>query len=214
MASTTDDKREAESRKIYEALGRYVVAFEHLVHEVREICLLLMCPDLDPKAQTLAEVPLHSNFMGPAALREVFLTLVAERVKQLEADSAKKGDTFPKEDKDAILAITKQINSEFGARTKTRNEVVHAKWFIGFGDERVDGFKDAGHVKRTLTRRGLGFVKKPPQTAEDIDALTKECDDTAAFVSHFAICFVWSDGPIGTAQRFKLNGKSWEIRKS
>jgi hypothetical protein len=188
------------------------VAFENLVHEVREMCLLLMCPDLDPNAQTLAEVPLHSTGMTAGPLREVFLALVAERMKQIEADATNKGETFPKEDKDAILAVAGQISSGFQTRTTKRNEVVHAKWFIGFGDESTDGFKETGYYKRRLSAAGLGFVKNPPRTAEEIDVLTKECDDVAAVARQLASGFVRSDGPKGMAQLFELKGTRWETK--
>ena len=146
-------------------------------------------------------------------VREIFLALVAERLKQIEADAEKKGAPFPKEDSQAIRELVRQICAEFQALTTKRNEVVHAKWFIGFGDEKTDGFKDTGHYKRRLGAAGLGFVKDPPRTAEEIDALTKACDGLAATVQHFTAGFLITGGPKGMSKLFEANGKRWEIKK-
>ncbi len=76
-------------------------------------------------------------------------------MKQLEADSAKKDETFRKEDKDAILGVTAT-----GFKDRTERQVVHANWFIGFG---------GGHVPKGETAGG--FANEDPkdlQAAEDM----------------------------------------------
>jgi len=150
--------------------------------------------------------------MGASALIKVFRTLVAESLKRQEADAAKGSEPFPKADSDAIRGVMSQINKALTERIETRNQIVHAKWFIGFGDAGTDDIKSTGYYKRKLTQSGLDFVDGP-KTAEDVDAMKEACDELAGFVEHFIYGFLTSDGPRGMSLRFVLKDKRWQIKQ-
>ena len=73
------DAAEKNIREQYEALGRFVEAFEQMVHEARSACEFLLDPKLE--RQSVVSTALHHSIMTAKPLFEIMRAVVAETLK-------------------------------------------------------------------------------------------------------------------------------------
>jgi hypothetical protein len=72
--STPVDKNTKEQ---YEELGRFVVAFEDVVNDVRELCIFVFA-GFNSSQQTFVSVAFHHRVLTAQPLFEIMQTLIAE----------------------------------------------------------------------------------------------------------------------------------------
>ena len=76
--------RDKNTKKQYEELGRFVVAFEEMINDVRELCIFILA-DLDLSLQTFVSVAFHHQALTAKPLLDIIRTLIAEVGKDKDA---------------------------------------------------------------------------------------------------------------------------------
>ena len=82
---------EPQYTKAYEALGRFVEAFESMVHETRSIAIRLLSDGKNTYHHDLIEIAFHHNCMTAKPLFEIFRAIVIKMVSaSIEAQEFRK----------------------------------------------------------------------------------------------------------------------------
>jgi len=170
---------EARSAKAYEALGRFVEAFEGMVHETRSITIRLLSDNKNMYHRHLIEIAFHHNCMTAKPLFEIFRAIVIQMVgasieaQELRrksarddwplpiADSFGRPVDFTPSDREMLLGVLKIVAKEYGALTDLRNGLLHGSWFVGY-----ESSIDFDLHKYTVTKEGLARVDLPENTAQ------------------------------------------------
>ena len=139
---------EENTKEQYEALGRFVEAFEAMVNEVRESTIALI--ERDGKHRRQIEIVLHHQVLTAKPLYEIFRAVVVEVVDDaISLKKAKAGRVFDRDpplvvdlmekalqfasaDRDVFLGVMSTIADEYNTLVNKRNNLLHATWFIGF----------------------------------------------------------------------------------
>jgi hypothetical protein len=80
----TDTAYQKNTREQYEALGRFVEAFEAMVHEARTCCLDLLQSGLSRQQKKLVEIPLCYHALGAKAVFEIFRAVFYETISDMD----------------------------------------------------------------------------------------------------------------------------------
>jgi hypothetical protein len=72
------------TKEQYEELGRFVVAFEDMVNDVRELCIFILA-GFNLSQQTFVSVAFHHRVLTAQPLSEIMQTLIAEVAKDKDA---------------------------------------------------------------------------------------------------------------------------------
>lgn len=198
---TREQKHARQTMEIHAALGRYVEAFEYLVHWVRGCCVLLTAHN--PKHERLINIIFNDRVMAADTLMRIFRSMVGEMVndKDLKISS---------EEKTAIVGVLKQIGSDYQAMVERRNDYLHGTWAIGWAHASEDDFSKIGFSRLKANSEGLQSVAGP-RDVQEIDALTEECKRLQDFVMRFHACLTWHTGP-RMAKNFVKADKRWVVR--
>lgn len=192
----------------YEALGRFVEAFELMVNEVRECSIDLVLND--EKNRALVSIAFHHHALSAMPLIEIFRAIGAEIVGITPVESVNflidDEDTFisgdppdvadpdnPKlefsdSDRDAFNAVMKRIFAEYKELSETRNALLHGTWFVGYGS-RADPNASTFHVRKfQTTKAGLTPVEGLPKSAPELIALAQRCEDARNWIAFLESC--------------------------
>ncbi len=199
-----EQKREQQTNEIYAAIGKYVIAFELLVHAVRTACILLTTAN--NKHQQLMNIIFHHKLMSAWPIFDVYQSLVGHLVFEHDTN-----DGANSEETKIIRDVLKQINIDYQAICDKRNDHLHATWLVGWGNETTTDFSKIGFIKGKPTRDGLKFMPGP-ENAEGVTALAKECDDLTDFFWRFHGALTWHTGP-RVAKNFIKEGKRWSANR-
>src|SRR5262249_24063476 len=72
------------TKEQYEELGRFAVAFEDMVNDVRELCIFILA-GFNLSQQTFVSVAFHHRVLTAQPLFEIMQTLIAEVAKDKDA---------------------------------------------------------------------------------------------------------------------------------
>ena len=106
MSKTPKDQPSPVDKKIkeqYEELGRFVVAFEDMVNDVRELCIFILA-GFNSSQQTFVSVALHHQALTAKPLFEIMRALVAEVAKDNDARKRYKIDNESEQIINGVLA--------------------------------------------------------------------------------------------------------------
>src|SRR5712692_4007614 len=93
MPKTNEEAYRKNTKEQYEALGRFVEAFEAMVNEARSSSIGLLANDEDH--EKLVDVAFHHPALSAKPLFEIMRTIIAELLKQPKLNiSVKERDTF------------------------------------------------------------------------------------------------------------------------
>jgi hypothetical protein len=136
---------EVEYPKTYEALGRFVEAFEGMVHETRSISIRLLSDEKDTFHRDLIEIAVHHQSLTAKPIFEIFRATIIEivnaSIKAQEiggsypmprADSFGNPINFSPSDREMFLGVMKTIADEYLALVNMRNNLLHGAWFVGY----------------------------------------------------------------------------------
>jgi hypothetical protein len=222
MPPTNDEAYQRNTKEQYEMLGRFVEAFELMVHEVRELCLFLAARD--GRNAALVETILHHQALSAKPLFEILRALVAEALKDtlkaledltiplhdvdppLLADAD--GNPLPLtiKDRDTFFGILAFINGKYETLANQRNDLLHGTWFVGYvSNDNPDSSEFLIRRLRT-SKRGLSPVTGLPKTAAELKTLADQCKDVRYWLGYVEQCL---QGWTNINEVFACSGKTW-----
>ncbi len=176
----TTEELEAR-RSLHEAIGRFVVAFELLVQELRSACsLMLEQGGLGLRNQPLAHIVLAR--VGAAELADLAGALYRE---------------FRPDDSAGAQAL-KPILKRIDKLRENRNKIIHAAWALG-----IPGQQGAvEHVAHSLTlgrsRSNGRIIRKQAFQPADFDKLTTEAARLQVYATR--LCYSVNQSDLSLAE--------------
>lgn len=200
------------TKEQYEALGRFVVSFEGMVNQVRELCVYLLAyqkglifnAPYSPR-QKFVSVAMNHQSMTAKPLFEILRCLIAEIAKDKEA---RKTFNIDNELQNLLSGVMAVINKEYSELANVRNNLLHGTWHIG-----TSGFSDPDASefvvnKLSTTKAGLD-VMKLPKTAKELAAFTKRCRKTRSWIFYITAGFYSFERAQRLKALFRHNRTNW-----
>ena len=207
------------TKEQYEALGRFVEAFELMVDEVRGICgdcisnavdaIRPVKPDdksweewikEEDDRRRLISIPFHNQAMTAKPLFDIMRATVTEIVNA--------PSNYHYAERAVYENVLKHIKKEFSSLCQKRNDLLHGTWLMGYvahDDPNASEF----HIRRfRITADGLKRATELPKNASELIQLRDRCDDTRTWLGYVGFC-LWQKEKISNF--FKLDGKDWQF---
>lgn len=162
--------RKEQTADLYRAVGEFTVKFEHTCHAL-QTAIIFMLHKAGLQQQSVAHVILAGLTAEP--LKALFAALVAE-TQALDDDERK---------------IVDGALNRFITLAEKRNVIIHATWFIGWGNEQTTDFSTASAIKFHKTKQGAAY-KLPKYTVKDFAEVTAEATGLANIFQRLNACFL------------------------
>ena len=154
MDEDTKKKFEEQTEDLYAALGRFAVEFEHVCNYLRVIIMTILNKE-GLNNEKVMQILLSDQTAEP--LRALVGSLIPETQKLTGMDKK----------------IVSKILNRVQKLTKTRNDVLHGTWFIGWASVGDDEFTGAPGVKFKKDKKGAA-TKNFNWKVNDFDLLASE----------------------------------------
>jgi hypothetical protein len=173
------------TKQQYEALGRFIVAFEAMVNEVRVCSIQLL--QTEHVRSKLVDIAFHHPSLSAFPLFEIFRALIIECLGL--------GDVVitPK-DKDVFRGVLKTIATEYNWLVSIRNSLIHGTWYIGYSTKDDPNSETFTVFKYKPTSDGLERQDVPTR-AFNLLALMDRCNDTRSWIALICGCVPLPDRP-------------------
>jgi hypothetical protein len=219
-AITNCPMSEVRSEKAYEALGRFVEAFESMVHETRSITIRPLSDNKNMHHHGLIEIAFHHYCMTAKPLFEIFRAIIIQivnvsiEVQEIRkksgrddyplpiVDSFGKSVSFIPSDREKFLGVLKTIAKEYGDLMDLRNGLLHGSWFVGY-----DSSIDFDLHKYIVTKEGLARVDLPKTTSELLE-LCDRCENVIPWLHKIEGCVT---GMYKISDEFQRSESDWVI---
>jgi hypothetical protein len=196
------------TKEQYEALGRFVEAFEAMVNQVREISIELLSKDR--RQRDLVEIPFHHQAMTAKPLFEILraliIEIVNESIKRQEREEQKVTDLDPApvvdyeghplvfnvKNRETFSGVLANIASEYETLTNMRNNLLHATWFVGYVSSDDQLASEFYARKYTVGKKGISRLELPKK-APELLKLTDRCDLTRIWIWRVHGCLTGPD---------------------
>jgi hypothetical protein len=205
--------RERNRAEQFEALGRFVQAFEDMVDEARVLCMDIVS-DLGRGSnpdQILHRTALHIIFYHQSITAKPIFELVRAMIGQMLNDEAfqiRRG--ISPEDRFIFLEIVKHANAEYEKLTAIRNDLLHGVWSVGTPwDDESD---DAEFFLYKPKSNRDGFIGKRddlPRSATQLLQLSERCEDVSHWLDVICDCLPMR-AKLKITECFRRNGQHWE----
>jgi hypothetical protein len=213
---------ETNVKEQYEALGRFIEAFEGMVHEARETCIDIL--SRDGKHILLVQVTLHHQNLAAKAVFEICRGLIAEvlndaventklqaegKVRDLDPPlmTTSKGEPLQITPavRDKYFGLMRFIAAEYDDLVNKRNNLLHATWFVGYSGSEDPDCKEFFVRKLTSTKEGFKLVELP-KNATELGELTSRCQAVKDWIAWLHACL---EGQLDFDIIFIQDGKQW-----
>jgi hypothetical protein len=165
------------TKEQYEALGRFVEAFEAMVNEARSTCIDIL--SIESSQERLLEVVFHHSALTAKPLFEIMRALIAEQLKHIVKISIKDIDVF--------RGVLSDIATEYFDLANTRNNLLHGTWYIGYQNT-IDPNSETFRVnKYKPTKSGLAADDLPKEAGELLK-LRDRCEKTRSWIGLLVEC--------------------------
>ena len=154
MDEDTKKKYEEQTEDLYAALGKFAVEFEHICHYLRLIIMAI----LDNEG-------LHNEKVMQILLADLTADPLRTLVMSLVAETQDVSDV----EKKIISMILNRVQN----LTKTRNDVLHGTWYIGWAAAGDDEFTGAPGIKIKKNKKGAA-PKTFDWKAKDFEELSAD----------------------------------------
>jgi hypothetical protein len=210
MPPTNPKELEKNVKEQYEALGRFVEAFELMVDEVRGVCIdrtwdaIIDGTELEfdsakyQDRKKLLEIPFHHQNMAAKALWDIMRAILAEIFSQKNNPHHAEYDNFK--------SLLGYMEREHSFLCNKRNELLHGTWFIGYTSHEDPDSKKFRIRKFKTSADGLIEAAELPQDVTELSDLTKRCDAMRTWIAEidFLVRKAW---PL--SKHFKREDKKW-----
>jgi hypothetical protein len=157
----------AQTAEQFEAIGRFVQAFELMVDATRMASYSILSQG-DPKRGQLVNVVLFHQSMTAKPHFDIMRGLYGVLIQEYP--------TLLQDDKETINAVLKFCANEHEKLTNLRNDLLHGTWHIGWASPDQQDFSEMLVHKAKVWTSGYKFADLP-KTAAELFALAKRCDD-------------------------------------
>ena len=164
-----DEHHERKAKEVLAGLGEFVIAFERVCSEMRS-CIFCMFRREGLKNQGLAQVSVNKS--AAEGLRAALGGLYSELGDQDEDDR--------KQVKDVLKRIDK-----LGS---TRNQLLHAEWFLNYDYENADNEFTALAFKNNFSQNDGAYGIKIPVTKASLSSHVREATEILILLRRLAIC--------------------------
>ena len=123
MTKANEESYIRNTKAQYEALGRFVEAFESMVEETRASSIDILAQDEGHRK--LVNVSLHHSALSAKPLFEIMRALFAELLKRPDLNLETK-------DRETFSGVLSDIAGEYSVLTNVRNNLLHGTWYIGY----------------------------------------------------------------------------------
>lgn len=195
-----DERYARQTKEHFELLGRFVQAFELVVHEVRMGCQQLTTRT--PADQRLMRVVFHHYALSAQPLFDIFRALVAEFLADLNPAAP---DPGLRKEREAALGVLKQVATAYQALISKRNVMLHGTWHIGWANPADNDFSELRLSKFEATKTGFAAADTP-KDAEELRSLIADCERLEHLVRTLTLCIVVFGEPRVTANFFCVGG--------
>jgi hypothetical protein len=190
------------TKEQYEALGRFVAAFEAMVNETRNCSINLL--QTDDAISVLADVTFHHPALTAKPLFEIFRALIIEFLNL--PDIA----VTPEEQK-IFRAVLRTIATEYFELTNIRNTLLHGTWHIGYRTHEDPNSETFFLHKFKPTSGGLEREDVPTR-AFQLLTLKDRCEDTRNWISFVHACVPRPNRPHDpVGDRFLFKDGKWRL---
>lgn len=167
---TKDELYKNQTNELYASLGKFVVKFEQVCHTMRTAIIFIL-DDSGLKNQQLSNIMLSDHTAEP--LRSILHSLIGETV-QLNENEKK---------------IIKNIFARIQQLTRSRNDIVHSMWFIGWRNKTMIDFAEASGYKLHKNKDGSA-TKIFKYEKVDFEELSKEAEILSELVFRLYVCII------------------------
>lgn len=220
MPSIDEAAYAKNTKEQYEALGRFVEAFELMVDDIRGICgdcisaaVGALNPPIKPDEKSwedwikeendrrlLISVPFNHQSMTAKPLFDIMRAIIAEVVNVPSSYHYNERTTY----RDLLKHIEKELSSIYWKR----NDLLHGTWLVGYSHQDDPDASTFVIRKYRITADGLKRVSELPKDATELLKLRDRCDDARTWIGHVGFC-LWQKHQL--SEFFKLDGKDWKI---
>jgi hypothetical protein len=194
---TREARYNRQTTENFAAIGRFVQAFELMVHATRTGSLLLVAKD--HSQQALLNRILHHSALSAMPLFEIWRSLVTAIVTELLPNLAP-------EQRDTTLLVLSQLAKDFQEIVAERNKLLHATWLIGWAGSGEQDFSRAPAMKFSWDKKGA-LSSHVAETPGELIQLAAKCGDTEHAIRSLVACFVLSSGPRVVENFQKIDGR-------
>jgi len=189
------------TKEQYEALWRFVVAFESMVDETRSCSINLLASGI---ISVLIDIPFHHSALTAKPLFEIFRALIADYLKLPHIKLSEKEWA-------AFNGVLKTIAAEYFDLIDTRNSLLHGTWFMGYST-REDPNSETFILRRLKPTKGGLEQEDVPKYAHELLALKDRCEDTKNWIAHIHYCVPRADRPYDRiGERFFFIDGAWRF---
>jgi hypothetical protein len=203
------------TKEKYEALGRFVEAFEDMVDEVRSACMELLYQNDKSTRNELRWMLLHIVFYQQSMTAKPLLQIMRSMVGEISKKFRDGGEpNFDNAEFSAFSEVIKIVDREYDQLVRTRNNLLHAQWGMEFPfEDDPDGLKFF-IFKGGSNKDGWAPLQKLPQTASELLTLSERCKELSHWVFLITRCFDGAESPQKITDCFKFDGKQWRRTRS
>lgn len=171
-----EERRQRQTKEQFEALGRYVQAFEAMVHELRE-GISWLTPTRDAGNYIVRAITNH-RVMTAQPLLDIY-RIVSVVVLQSEAC------TLNDAEKGTAALILDNIFKRAKTAIEGRNEIIHGTWHIGWQSSGHDADEDyIFTLKGAVTGKSLEY-RSPIRSAVQLNEQTVKCEQLVDLLFRF-----------------------------
>jgi hypothetical protein len=204
---------EAYTRNVkeqYEALGRFIEAFELMVNGVREGCIALLGGHRHHN-----EIIFHHKVMTAQPLFEIYRAIFSQQLAQgYYPEHLGRGYRPAKREWSAgesekMRGVMNAISAEYDALASKRNALLHATWDIGTATQNDPLATEFVATKMSVTKMGLAAVDMPKQ-AKELRHLARRCEETREWIMTLRSCLPRSKASFTVDKCFAFKDGRWE----
>jgi hypothetical protein len=188
----------------YECIGRFVEAFEEMVHETRQACINLL--SANTQIAPLISIPFYHDAMTAKPLFDIFRGITAQ---MLADEKVRKLHKIDDDDHEGFLEVLARIAGEYGDLVGMRNHMLHGTWQIGQYDK-DDETVEFSLLRRKITKHGLAVPSDLPKNVADVTALVERCKEAKMWISILNGCNPLGLQKLKFKKCFRQNGDGWE----
>jgi hypothetical protein len=202
MPRTDEEAIAKNAKEQFEALGRFVEAFELMVNEVRETCIERVCAGIgSSKREQLIEISFHHQAMTAKPLYDIMRAIIAEIVNN--------PDNPHHADNASFRSLLGYIEGEYNHLYSKRNELLHGTWLIGYVSDDDPNASQFDIRKYKTTADGLKRATELPKNAPELLGLRDRCDVLRTWIGHVDFCLQNANR---LSDFFKREDKTWIFR--
>lgn len=175
---TVEQKFERQTKAQYEALGRYVQAFELMVFSIRTRLVSLLSNDALYQERISLVLDNRAMTAGPLweAMCHVALA-TAEQDSWISANSRK-----------VIVDLLSYLSTKIQKELRRRNDVLHAAWLVGFTSKGQEDFEEMLHTKFNPSNKGLRLTDLP-KSPKEFETVCTEIKDLTRLIDRLGLVF-------------------------